>query len=90
MLPTVPGQIATVLVAFATTGLSPSQMSVGNDNKVPPPATEFMAPAANAEPNAAAAVKALKVDTKLPAYTAPFAAPNSPYGPGISHFSIRM
>ena len=48
------GQIATVLVAFAATEGSPSQISVGNEISVPPPATELMAPARNAEPNATA------------------------------------
>lgn len=55
MVPTVPGQIATVLVAFALIEGSPSQISVGNVTSVPPPATELIAPAANAAPNAIAA-----------------------------------
>ena len=63
MLPTVPGQIATVLVAFAVTELRPSQMSVGNERRVPPPATELMAPARKAEPNATDAVRTLKFAT---------------------------
>ena len=63
MLPTVPGQIATVLVAFAVTEFSPSQMRVGNEMRVPPPATELIAPAANAAPNAAAPVRTVKLAT---------------------------
>ena len=55
MVPTVPGQMATVLVAFALMDGSPNQISVGNVSSVPPPATELMAPATKAEPNAAIA-----------------------------------
>ena len=55
MLPTVPGQMATVLVAFAVTEFSPSQISAGKEIRVPPPATELMAPARNAAPKATAA-----------------------------------
>jgi hypothetical protein len=55
VLPTVPGQIATVLVAFAVTEFSPSQIKAGNDISVPPPAIELIAPARNAAPNATAA-----------------------------------
>lgn len=55
MVPTVPGQIATVLVALALIEGRPSQIKVGNVTSVPPPATELIAPAANAEPNAIAA-----------------------------------
>jgi hypothetical protein len=44
-----------VLVAFAVTDGRPSQISVGNETRVPPPATELMAPATKAEPNATAA-----------------------------------
>src|ERR1035441_9180471 len=51
-VPSVPGQIATVLVAFAVTELSPSQISAGKETSVPPPATELMAPAKNAAPTA--------------------------------------
>jgi hypothetical protein len=47
ILPSDPGQIATVLVAFAVIEGSPSQMSVGNETSVPPPATELIAPARN-------------------------------------------
>ena len=64
MLPTVPGQMATVLVALAVTPSRPRASRVGYEIKVPPPATELIAPAAKAEPNAAAAVKTLKSDTK--------------------------
>ena len=52
MVPTVPGQMATVLVAFALMEGSPSQIRVGNVSSVPPPATELMAPATKAAPNA--------------------------------------
>ena len=55
MVPTVPGQMATVLVALALMDGSPSQMSVGNVSSVPPPATELMVPATKAEPNATSA-----------------------------------
>ncbi len=44
MVPTVPGQMATVLVAFALMEGSPSQINVGKVSSVPPPATELMAP----------------------------------------------
>jgi hypothetical protein len=47
--------MATVLVAFAVTELRPSQISTGKETSVPPPATEFMAPAKNAAPKATAA-----------------------------------
>jgi hypothetical protein len=47
--------MATVLVAFAVTPLSPSQISVGKEMRVPPPATELIAPATNADAQAAAA-----------------------------------
>src|ERR1700743_2479642 len=57
MGPTGPGQMATVLVALALMEGSPSQISVGKVNSVPPPATELMAPAAKAEPNAAGALQ---------------------------------
>jgi hypothetical protein len=52
MLPSDAGQIPTVLVAFATMDGRPIQMSAGNETSVPPPATELMAPATNAAPNA--------------------------------------
>ena len=54
MLPNDPGQMATVLVALAITDGSPSQIREGNVTSVPPPATELMAPAMNAAPNATA------------------------------------
>src|ERR1017187_9544649 len=54
-LPTVPGQMATVEVALAVTESRPSQISVGNDTSVPPPATELMDPARKAAPNETAA-----------------------------------
>jgi hypothetical protein len=55
MLPTVPGQIATVLVAFAVTEFSPSQINAGKEISVPPPATELTAPAKKAAPKPTAA-----------------------------------
>ena len=55
MPPSEPGQIATVLVALATVDGSPSQMSVGKESSVPPPAIALMAPAATAAPNAGSA-----------------------------------
>jgi hypothetical protein len=48
MLPSEPGQIATVLVELAVTGGSPSQTSAGKESSVPPPATELIPPARNA------------------------------------------
>ena len=48
MLPKEPGQSATVLVALAEIGGSPSQTSAGNVNSVPPPAIELTAPARSA------------------------------------------
>src|SRR5271165_3444493 len=53
-LPTVPGQMATVLVALAVTESRPSQISVGKETSVPPPATELIAPARKADKNASA------------------------------------
>jgi hypothetical protein len=47
--------LATVLVALAVTESRPSQTRVGKETSVPPPATELMAPARNAAPNALAA-----------------------------------
>src|SRR5271157_2335317 len=55
MLPTVPGQMATVLVALAVTDPRPSQIRAGKETSVPPPATELMAPARKAAPKATAA-----------------------------------
>ena len=52
----------------------PRARRVGYEISVPPPATEFTAPAKNADPNAATAFKALKSGTNLPAYTSPFGA----------------
>jgi len=44
-----------VLVAFAVTESSPSQIKAGKETRVPPPATELIAPARNAAPKATAA-----------------------------------
>ena len=44
MLPKAPGHNATVLVAFATSGGTPSQTIAGNVSSVPPPAIELTAP----------------------------------------------
>src|SRR5436853_6911371 len=55
IVPSEPGQIAPVLVALAVTESSPIQISVGKVSSVPPPATELIAPATNAEPKAAMA-----------------------------------
>src|ERR1700688_1221071 len=60
MVPTVPGQIATVLVALALIEGSPSQIKVGNVSSVPPPATELMVPAMKAEPKATSARQGLR------------------------------
>src|SRR5687768_1783451 len=48
MLPTVPGQSATVLVALATIGGMPRASSVGKVMSVPPPAIALTAPPAAA------------------------------------------
>ncbi len=47
-----PTQRATVLVMLATTGSSPSHTRVGKVISVPPPATEFIAPASTEAPKA--------------------------------------
>ena len=52
--------MATVLVALAVTEFNPSQIRVGKESRVPPPATELIAPARKADPKAADAVKRLK------------------------------
>jgi hypothetical protein len=66
-LPTVPGQMATVLVALAVTESSPSQIRAGNETSVPPPATELMAPATKAAPNATPARGKARIGFKLAA-----------------------
>ena len=60
--------MATVLVALAATEFRPSHISAGNETRVPPPATELMAPATNAAPNATAACVRVNAGVKLPAY----------------------
>jgi hypothetical protein len=45
---TVPGHSATVLVALAIVVGSPVNTNVGNERKLPPPASEFSAPAISA------------------------------------------
>src|SRR6267378_6506265 len=45
MLPREPGHSATVLVALATSGVTPRATIAGNVSSVPPPAMAFMAPA---------------------------------------------
>jgi hypothetical protein len=59
--------MATVLVALAATEFRPSQISAGNETRVPPPATELMAPARNAAPKATAACGMVNAGVKLPA-----------------------
>lgn len=54
MLLTDAGQMATVLVALAVTEGRPSQINVGKDTNVPPPAMELMAPARKAAAKATA------------------------------------
>ena len=49
MPPLVPSTSASVLVAFATTGVVPKASSVGNVSNVPPPATALIAPAPAAD-----------------------------------------
>src|ERR1035441_2059972 len=60
--PSEPGQMATVLVALAVTEFKPSQIRVGKEIRVPPPATELMAPAAKAAAKATAAWSRLNED----------------------------
>src|SRR6266702_4221284 len=48
MLPSEPGHSATVLVALATRGVTPSPTMAGKVSSVPPPAIAFTAPAAAA------------------------------------------
>src|SRR5579883_3049415 len=50
-----PGQSATVVVALALIGATPVMTRAGKTRKLPPPATEFMAPPANAAANSKAA-----------------------------------
>jgi len=52
MLPSEPGHNATVLVALATRGVTPSPTMAGKVSSVPPPAIAFTAPAAAAAMNA--------------------------------------
>jgi glc operon protein GlcG len=65
MVPTVPGQIATVLVALALIDGRPSQINVGNVSSVPPAATEFMEPATKAELNATNACQELTLGNTI-------------------------
>ena len=51
MLPNDPGHRATVLVAFAEIGGTPSQTIAGKVINVPPPAIELTAPPMSAERN---------------------------------------
>src|SRR5689334_2775019 len=62
MLPSEPGQIATVLVALAVIEGSPSQTSAGKEISVPPPATELIPPAKNA---ALAAIRTREISVML-------------------------
>src|SRR2546423_4233880 len=52
MLPSEPGQSATVVVALATSGVTPSATIAGNVSSVPPPAMAFTAPAPRAATSA--------------------------------------
>src|SRR5947199_336759 len=52
MLPSEPGHSATVLVALATSGVTPSATIAGNVSSVPPPAMAFTAPAPRAATSA--------------------------------------
>src|SRR2546429_5182179 len=54
MLPSEPGQSATVLVALATSGVTPRRTIAGNVSSVPPPAMAFTAPAPKAATSASA------------------------------------
>ena len=46
----VPTHIAQLFVALAEIGGTPAKISAGNERKLPPPATLFIAPAAKARP----------------------------------------
>src|SRR6478736_3170497 len=50
MLLSAAGSSATVLVAFATIGVSPAAMRAGKVSRVPPPAIELTIPASSAAP----------------------------------------
>src|SRR5215218_9950585 len=65
MLPNDPGHSATVLVALAEVGGSPSPTSAGNVSRVPPPAMELTAPAAMAAANTSRSPSA---DTRVRVY----------------------
>src|SRR6188472_2970440 len=73
MLPKEPGQSATVLVALAEIGGSPSQTSAGNVSSVPPPAIELTPPARSA---------AVKTSSRPGADTRVRVYPPSPKGYG--------
>ena len=70
MLLTEAGQMATVLVALAVTEGKPSQIRVGKETSVPPPATELIAPARKAEPKANAPCGKSKGVMKTTGYNA--------------------
>src|SRR5579864_6919791 len=57
--------MATVLVALAVTESSPSQIRVGKETSVPPPATELIAPARNDALKAIAACAKSSVRAKV-------------------------
>src|SRR5258707_9336550 len=63
------GQMATVLVALAVREGKPSQMRVGKETSVPPPATELIAPARKAEPKATVPCGKSRGVMKTSAYT---------------------
>ena len=75
MLLTDAGQMATVLVALAATDGSPSQISVGKETKVPPPATELIAPARKAAPKATAPCGKSRAEVNIKGYTSGRRAP---------------
>src|SRR5688572_4433974 len=57
-----PGTSATVDVAFAWIDGMPRNVSAGNVRIVPPPASEFMTPAANPEATSAAAAELVRIN----------------------------
>jgi len=95
-LPTVPGQMATVLVALAATESSPSQIRVGNDTSVPPPATELMAPATKGRRKGRSGMGEVQWEAQLAGYREarppdrPRSAPQTAIQPEYSHFDARF
>ena len=65
MLATCPGHRATVFVTLAFTGGMPTNSKVGNETKLPPPATALIAPASRAAKNRTVAWKRFMNETAM-------------------------